>query len=264
MVSKIEKLLKVMSELRDPETGCPWDLQQSFKSIVPHTLEEAYEVAEAIETGDLNDLRDELGDLLFQIVFYAQLAEEQKAFDFNQIVDGIVDKLIRRHPHVYGDASVLDAEAQTQAWEQQKTGEREQKNATGGALWGIAKTLPAMTRAMKLQKRAAAVGFDWPDILPVYDKVREELDEVKVEIDQSAERSRIEDEMGDLMFACVNLARHAGINPETALRHANRKFERRFGGMETLVAEQEEQLSNLDLDAWQALWDAVKLGEKGQ
>lgn len=262
-MSNIEKLLGIMADLRNPETGCPWDLEQRFETIVPHTLEEAYEVAEAIENGDLTALRDELGDLLFQVVFYARLAEEQGAFNFDRVVDGIVEKLVRRHPHVFGDASVADTAAQTQAWELHKAKERNQKHG-GGTLAGVATTLPAITRAMKLQKRAARVGFDWPDISPIYDKVREELDELKVEIDQGGSQARIEEEMGDLIFACTNLARHAKVDPETALRCSNRKFERRFSRMEALAAEQGLSLTSLDLDAWETLWESVKTEEKGQ
>lgn len=262
-MSNIEKLLSIMRDLRNPDTGCPWDLEQRFETIVPHTLEEAYEVAEAIENGDLNELRDELGDLLFQVVFYTRLGEEQGAFDFNQVVDGIVEKLVRRHPHVFGDATVTDAAAQTQAWERQKAEERARKHGKG-TLAGIATTLPAITRAMKLQKRAARVGFDWPDISPIYDKVREELGELKEEVDQGGSQARIEEEMGDLIFACTNLARHAKVDPETALRRSNRKFERRFARMEALAAERGLSLFNLDLDAWETLWECVKTEEKGQ
>ena len=249
-----------MAELRHPEHGCPWDREQRFDTIVPHTLEEAYEVAAAIETGDMQELRDELGDLLFQIVFYARLAEEQAAFDFDAVVDGIVDKLVRRHPHVFGDAEVGDAHAQTEAWEAGKAAERADKHGTG-TLAGVALALPGLTRAVKLQKRAARVGFDWPDIKPVFDKIVEELEEVKLEIQQGAERARIEDEMGDLFFACSNLARHARIDPETALRQANRKFERRFARMERLATERQLVLAELDLDSWESLWETAKAAE---
>jgi ATP diphosphatase len=259
-LSKIEKLRAIMAELRHPERGCPWDLKQRFDTIVPHTLEEAYEVAEAIETGDLAELRDELGDLLFQIVFYARLAEEQGAFDFDAVVDAIVDKLVRRHPHVFADAEAGDTQALGEAWEAGKAAERAHKHGTG-TLAGVAHSLPAMTRAVKLQKRAARVGFDWPDILPVFDKIEEELEEVRLEIQQGAEQARIEDEIGDLFFACSNLARHARIDPETALRRANRKFEQRFAHMEALVAERQLDLATLDLDSWESLWLEAKAAE---
>jgi len=250
-----------MVALRDLETGCPWDQAQDFTSIVPHTLEEAYEVAEAIEAGDMDELRDELGDLLFQIIFYARLAEERGLFDFEQVAAGIVDKLIRRHPHVFAGATVSTAEAQTLAWEASKARERAEKAEDSSALAGVAVALPAMTRAVKLQKRAARVGFDWPDIMPVFAKVREELEELRVEIAVPGNKARIEEEMGDLLFACTNLARQAHIEPETALRHANRKFERRFAQMEMMAKVQGRDVSELDLDAWEALWENVKMGE---
>lgn len=250
-----------MAALRDPDKGCPWDLEQNFASIVPHTLEEAYEVAEAIETNDLKELRAELGDLLFQVIFYARLAEEQSLFDFDQVVEGIVDKLIRRHPHVFGDASVDSAEMQTEAWEASKALERSGKSGEAGTLSGVAKALPAMTRSVKLQKRAARVGFDWPEIAPVFDKVSEELGELQEEIAQGDTQARIEEEMGDLLFACTNLARHAHVEPETALRHANRKFERRFMQMEAKAKQDGLALADLDLDQWEQLWERVKADE---
>ena len=264
-MSNIEKLIGIMAQLRDPRQGCPWDLEQSFETIVPHTLEEAYEVAETIETGEISELCGELGDLLFQVVFYACLAEEQGLFDFGQIVDGIVDKLVRRHPHVFGDENIADAEAQTQAWETHKALERADKGGGVSALAGIANALPALTRAVKLQKRAAQVGFDWPTITPVFDKVLEELDEVKQEIilEEACGQNneRIEEEVGDLLFACTNLARHARINPETALRHSNRKFEKRFSRMEALAAENSLVIETLDIEQWELLWDQVKTEE---
>lgn len=259
-MSEIEKLRAIMAELRHPEHGCPWDREQRFDTIVPHTLEEAYEVAAAIESGDLQELRDELGDLLFQIVFYARLAEEQAAFDFDDVVTGIVHKLVRRHPHVFGDAEVGDARAQSEAWEAGKAAERADKHGAG-TLAGVALALPGLTRAVKLQKRAARVGFDWPDINPVFDKILEEMEEVRVEIRQGAEQARIEDEIGDLFFACSNLARHARIDPETALRQANRKFESRFAHMERLAAERQLVLTELDLASWESLWETAKAAE---
>jgi nucleoside triphosphate diphosphatase len=265
-MSEIEKLRDIMATLRDPKTGCPWDLQQNFASIVPHTLEEAYEVAEAIEMGDMGALQGELGDLLFQVVFYARLAEEQGAFDFSQVVEGIIDKMLRRHPHVFGETKVASVEAQNQAWELQKAKEREARAATGkaqGALAGVATTLPAITRAVKLQKRAARVGFEWPDIQPALDKVQEELNEITTEINSGGSTARIEEEMGDLLFACANLARQLNVEPESALRHANRKFEGRFSGMEQLAEAQGKRLSQLNVGAWLALWQTVKETESG-
>jgi len=268
-LSNIEKLRAIMAALRHPENGCPWDQEQNFTSIVPHTLEEAYEVAEAIENGDMAELRDELGDLLFQVVFYARLAEEQGDFDFDQVVKAIVDKLVRRHPHVFGDAQIADAEAQSKAWEAQKAQERAVKpDAPGvqgkmasnraGTLDGVAIALPALTRAAKLQKRAARVGFDWPDVSPVLGKVLEELNEVKAEITEGGGHAKLEEELGDLLFACTNLARHLEVEPETALRQANRKFERRFARMETMVQQQGVDITQLGLDAWEDLWCRVK------
>ncbi len=265
----IDKLRDIMAALRDPESGCPWDLAQDFASIVPHTLEEAYEVAEAIEVGDMNELRDELGDLLFQVIFYSQLAEERGLFDFEKVAAGIVDKLIRRHPHVFaaknGDITMTDAATLNSAWEAGKARERTAKVGGTGALTGVATALPALTRSVKLQKRAARVGFDWPDITPVFAKVEEELEEVREEVQADGalvhNQTRIEEEMGDLLFACTNLARMARIDPERALRQANRKFERRFVQMEARAAAQGHALSALDLDAWEALWEAVKAGE---
>ena len=274
-MSNIEKLREIMATLRHPEHGCPWDREQDFASIVPHTLEEAYEVAEAIENGDMAELRDELGDLLFQVVFYARMAEERGDFDFDQVVDAIVDKLVRRHPHVFSDAKIADAEAQTRAWEAQKAEERAAKRAgsgvagnagnvskeSTGTLEGVAIALPALTRAVKLQKRANRVGFDWPDVQPVLDKVLEELNEVKAEVAEGGGQARLEEEMGDLLFACTNLARHLRIEPETALRQGSRKFERRFARMEALAHQAGIPLSQLDLDAWESLWCRVKSEE---
>jgi ATP diphosphatase len=266
-LSNIEKLTEIMALLRDPERGCPWDLEQSFETIVPHTLEEAYEVVETIENGELSELCGELGDLLFQVIFYARLAEEKGLFDFAQIVEGIVDKLVSRHPHVFGDENIADAEAQTLAWERHKAQERANKNELAGTLAGIANALPALTRAVKLQKRATQVGFDWPTIEPVFDKVIEELDEVKQEINQvNTDKNndrRIEEEIGDLLFACTNLARHAGVNPETALRRSNRKFEKRFLHMETIAAENSLVLKKLGIEEWEQLWEQVKTKENG-
>ncbi|NOX75714.1 MAG: nucleoside triphosphate pyrophosphohydrolase [Gammaproteobacteria bacterium] len=248
-----------MSRLRNPDSGCPWDLEQGFESLVPHMLEEAYEVAETIETGRLHELNGELGDLLFQVVFYARLAEEQGRFGFEDVVEGIVHKLISRHPHVFGgDTPITTARQQSEAWEAHKARER----GGAGALAGVATSLPAMTRAMKLQKRAARVGYQWPDVGPAFDKILEELEEVRVEIEQKNARERVEDEMGDLLFACVNLSRMAGIDPETALRCSNRKFERRFAHMEATVDTEASDLTALSLAEWEGLWERAKADEQ--
>lgn len=261
-MSNLEQLLAVMAALRDPRAGCPWDRAQTAASLVPHTLEEAYEVAEAVARQDPAALRDELGDLLFQIVFYARLAEEEGAFRFEDVAAGIVDKLTRRHPHVFGDASVADAEDQTAAWEAHKAEERRTRLGQHGALDGVALALPALTRAAKLQKRAARVGFDWPEIAPVFAKVAEELDEVRQEVMARGPAERVAEEIGDLLFTCVNLARHAGVNPETALLQANRKFERRFARMEALAEAGAQGLAGLDADSLERLWQAAKDAER--
>ena len=230
----IQKLLDIMAKLRDPDGGCPWDVEQTFASIVPHTIEEAYEVAETIETGDMAALKDELGDLLFQVVFYAQMAKESGDFDFGAVVDAISNKMVRRHPHVFADAHIENAEAQTAAWEDQKHQERDADASESSALDGVVTALPALTRAFKLQKRAARVGFDWATPAPVAGKVREELAEIEAEIDDG-DPERLTDELGDLLFSCVNLARKLDVDPETALRGGNAKFDRRFRRMEALL-----------------------------
>jgi MazG family protein len=255
-MAAIERLLEIMQTLRDPQNGCPWDREQTFRTIVPHTLEEAYEVAETIERNDLAALRDELGDLLFQVVFYAQLAREQGLFDFEDVVAAINDKLQRRHPHVFGDVEINDAEEQTRHWEQLKAEERQaQSGETHSILDGIAHTLPAMDVAAKLQKRAARVGFDWPDYHGPVDKVKEELNELQVDW---ADAQKREEEMGDLLFTCVNLARHAGIDPEQALRGANRKFETRFRDMEQQLKAQGLEMDTTGAEALERAWEASK------
>lgn len=260
-MSDIKALLDVMARLRDPQNGCPWDREQTLSSLVPHTIEEAYEVADAIARSDMDELRDELGDLLFQVVFYARISEEQGDFAFADVVDAIRDKLIRRHPHVFAGADIVNAEAQTVAWEVHKASERRDKHGDG-TLAGIAQALPALSRAAKLTRRAARVGFDWPDLPPVFDKMQEELDELRHEVGQAdIDPDRVEDEMGDVLFVASNLARKAGIDPEVALRRANAKFERRFAAMEALAAADGVSLDDLDLDRWEALWVRVKQGE---
>jgi ATP diphosphatase len=251
----IDDLLQIMAQLRAPGTGCPWDLQQDFHSIVPYTLEEAYEVADAIEQGNPAALKEELGDLLFQVVYHAQMAQEAGWFDFNAVVEGICEKMVRRHPHVFADDDIETAEAQTAAWEVHKQRERGQQDS---ALDGVPLALPALTRADKLQKRASRVGFDWPSIHGVSDKVEEELEELREEIKNNAGADALMDEAGDLLFAAVNLVRHAGIDPEAALRQGNRKFSRRFRMVERLSEAAGKTVAVTDLDTLDRYWDEVK------
>jgi nucleoside triphosphate diphosphatase len=261
--SPVERLVRIMARLRDPEGGCPWDVEQDFASIAPYTIEEAYEVADAIDRGDFDDLRDELGDLLLQVVFHARMAEEAGHFGFDDVATAIAEKMVRRHPHVFADAVFADAAAQTDSWESLKRAEREAAgDGDGSALAGIARGLPEWQRATKLQKRAARVGFEWPDIGPVVDKLHEELEEVRTELDNGGSPERIEDEIGDVLFVCVNLARHAGVDAGTALRRANAKFERRFRTMERLAAARGQTLPGLDLAAQEALWREAKDEER--
>ena len=267
----IQRLLTIMARLRDPQGGCPWDLKQTFATIAPYTVEEAYEVADAIDRGDLDDLKDELGDLLFQVVFHARRAEEQGAFDFRDVVAAISDKMERRHPHVFAGMSIADSDALNAMWDAEKKKERLAKHgdaADASALAGVARGLPEWQRAVKLQKKAANVGFDWPGPAPVIEKLKEELEEVRVEFDALAAspgsadvRDRLEDELGDLLFVAANLARHAKVDPGAALRRANHKFERRFRAMETMAAADGVQLSDLPLDAQDAYWNRVKAAE---
>jgi ATP diphosphatase len=257
----IDQLLAIMATLRDPERGCPWDIKQNFATIAPYTIEEAYEVADAIDRRDYADLRDELGDLLLQVVFHAQMAQEAGHFDFGDVVEAISTKMIRRHPHVFGDASVEDADAQTRAWEELKRAERAAKGeADDSALAGVSRGLPEWQRALKLQKRAATVGFDWPSVEPVIDKLHEEIDEVRAEF-ASGDAERLTDEIGDLLFVCVNVARHAKVDFSQALRGANAKFERRFRRMEQLGASN-GGLAGMTLAEQDALWDRAKAEEK--
>ncbi len=259
----IDRLLDIMARLRDPEGGCPWDIEQDFASIAPYTIEEAYEVADAIERRDFADLRDELGDLLLQVVFHARMADEQDRFNFDDVATAIGDKMVRRHPHVFGDMQVADSASQTVAWEDLKATERAAKAGTGEApsvLAGLPAALPALLRAAKLQKRAARTGFDWPDAAPVFAKIEEELAEIKAEL-PGGDRGRIEDEIGDLLFTCVNLARHLGIDPETALRRGNAKFERRFGVVEATLRARGTSPAEAGLDAMEAIWTEAKARE---
>lgn len=253
----MHRLLGIMERLRDPERGCPWDLKQDFSSLVSHTLEEAYEVAETIELEQYDELRDELGDLLFQIVFYAQLGAEQKRFDFEAIANAIADKLERRHPHVFGDQVVDNEQQQSAAWESHKAAERAAKsNGPVSALTGVSSALPSLSRAQKLQRRAQRVGFDWPDVDGVMDKIEEELAECRAEL--HGERQRLQEEVGDLLFACVNFARHLGVDAETALRRANRKFEHRFQAMEQHLTRKGIEIQGATLEQMDAAWDAIK------
>ena len=257
----IEKLLYVMARLRDPQGGCPWDVQQDFASVAPYTIEEAYEVADAIDRGDRDDLREELGDLLLQVVFHARMAEEEGSFAFNDVVEGICEKMVRRHPHVFGDAVVADAAAQTRAWEAHKRSEQAGREDQS-ALAGVAAGLPEWMRALKLQKRASAVGFEWADAQPVLDKLHEEVEEVRAEFNQGADPARLLDEIGDVLFVAINVARHAGVDPSAALRHANAKFERRFRFMESAAAARGTSLAALDLATQEQLWSDAKRQER--
>ncbi len=261
----LARLLNVMARLRDPAGGCPWDLEQSFATIAPYTIEEAYEVAEAAEHGDIDALKDELGDLLLQVVFHARMAEEAGHFAFNDVARAIAEKMIRRHPHVFADAKVAGAAAQTQAWEEQKAAERRTKATAKGraesALDGVGVGLPALTRAEKLQKRAARVGFDWAEAAPIFDKIDEEIGELRREIADGGKPARLEDELGDLLFAVVNLARHLKLDPEQALRGASRKFERRFRRIEERLAAAGKSPEAAGLDEMEAEWQRVKAEE---
>jgi ATP diphosphatase len=271
-MATMDDLLAIMSALRNPEGGCPWDLQQNFSTIAPYTIEESYEVADAIDRDDMPALCDELGDLLFQVVFHAQMAREAGHFGFDDVVAAICDKMRRRHPHVFGADAAANAnavtgpegrtvEAQLVAWEALKRAERTARGEDDrSALAGISRGLPEWQRALKLQKRAATVGFDWPDVAPVFDKLHEEIDEVRSEFATGSDPARLTDEIGDLLFVSVNLARHAKVDVSAALRHANAKFERRFRRMETLAGE--AGLAALDLAAQDALWDVAKAEER--
>ena len=258
----LPRLMEIMRRLRDPDTGCPWDIEQDFASIAPYTIEEAYEVADAIARNDMNDLRDELGDLLLQVVYHSQMAQEAGAFNFDDVVASISQKMFNRHPHVFGNESRdKSAAQQVQDWEQIKAAEREGKPETTSALDGVAVGLPALTRAVKLQNRAARVGFDWPETSMVVDKIAEESREL-VEARDTLGQEEIEEEFGDLMFVMANLARHLGIEPETAMRSANTKFTRRFNGVEALLKEKGKAPETSNLEEMDALWNEVKRREK--
>ena len=265
----IQRLIDIMARLRDPDGGCPWDLEQDFASIAPYTVEEAYEVADAIDRSDMGDLRGELGDLLLQVVFHARMAEEAGHFAFGDVVQAICDKMVSRHPHVFGGTEVADAEAQTLEWEEHKRREREARGETDdSALAGVSRGMPEWMRAVKLQNRAARTGFDWPGPGPVIEKLREETGEVEAEFaavkdapDDAVARDRLEDEIGDLLFVAANLARHAKVDVGSALRRANLKFERRFRAMEALARADGAALEDLPLAAHEAYWARAKQGE---
>jgi MazG family protein len=256
----IDRLLAIMAQLRDRERGCPWDIEQNFATIAPYTIEEAYEVGDAIERGDMAALKDELGDLLLQVVFHARMAEEGGLFAFKDVAAAIADKMVRRHPHVFGDAEIESVAAQNDAWETHKAAERQAKgDADASVLAGVALALPALLRAAKISKRAARISFDWPDARAVLPKIAEEIAELEHEMNSGGAPAALEEEMGDLLFATANLARKLDIEPETALRRATAKFERRFRQVETLAA---ERAVGRDLDALEALWQEVKRTER--
>jgi len=261
--SDIARLIEIMAALRTPGSGCPWDLEQNFGTIAPYTIEEAYEVADAIARGNLDDLKDELGDLLLQVAFHARMAQEQGAFDFGDVVEAVTTKLIRRHPHVFADADGKTAEAVKGLWERIKAEERAGRGEAEpkGALAGVPLALPALTRALKLQDKAGRVGFDWNDPRAVLAKIREEAGEIEAELDK-ADKSKASAEVGDLLFAVVNLARHLNADPEDILRATNRKFERRFASIEAALAARGKRPADATLAEMDALWDAAKAAEK--
>lgn len=260
--SAMERLLAIMARLRDPQTGCPWDLEQNFKSIAPYTIEEAYEVADAIARDDMGDLKGELGDLLFQVVFHSQMASEAGHFDFDDVANAISDKMLRRHPHVFADAEERDAQSQTQAWEAQKAAERSEKGNDNSVLADLPLALPSLTRALKLTRRAARIGFDWPNALRVLEKFEEEAQELREAI-AADDTENIAEEIGDLLFVCANLARKLDVEPEEALRAANAKFERRFRGVERALEQAGKAPGTATLDEMEALWEAEKGYERG-
>src|SRR5690606_4580532 len=255
----MQRLLAIMARLRDPDGGCPWDLEQDFSSIAPYTIEEAYEIADAIERGDLAELKDELGDLLFQVVFHARMAEEQDVFAFADVVQAVCEKMIRRHPHVFGDEEQRTAGAVAGRWEESKAAEKASKGTTSQSILDdVPLALPALSRAVKLQNRAARVGFDWPETRQVIDKLNEEMLELADEISKGGDPDRLEDEMGDLLFVYANLARHMKLAPGAALRRANAEFRRRFGWSEGSLAAQGKKPEECSLEEMEALWNEAK------
>lgn len=265
--AELDRLLEIMARLRDPATGCPWDLEQNFRSILPHTIEEAYEVADAIESDDMPALVGELGDFMFQVVFYARMAQEAGHFAMVDVLKSINNKMIDRHPHVFSTMAIDTAAAQTVAWESHKAAERARLATASGrapsALDGVITGLPALARADKLQKRAARVGFDWRDAGDVTAKIEEELTEVRAEI-AGGDAAKLDEEIGDLLFAVTNLARHLGVEPEGALRRANAKFERRFRAVEAILAEDQLDPASAGLARMEQAWNAVKISEKNK
>ena len=262
MTRNIDRLIDIMAALRDPETGCPWDVKQDFTTIAPYTIEEAYEVADAIERGDMDDLKDELGDLLLQVVFHARMAEESGNFAFNDVAGTIADKMIRRHPHVFGDESAETPDAAKVSWEETKARERAEKGLDESALDGVATALPALIRAEKLSKRAARVGFEWPTVDMVFRDMEEEIEEIQHELRVGGGPDRLEDEVGDLLFCVANLARFVGVDPEKALRSTNDKFDRRIRAVESSFKQEGRSLKDCSLDEMDARWDVVKRTER--
>ncbi len=266
MTTQMKRLTDVMARLRNPDGGCAWDLDQDFKSIAPHTIEETYELVEAIESGDAKAIKEELGDVLFQVVFYAQIGSDAGLFDLESVAASVADKMIERHPHVFGERNANTAHDVATNWEADKEAKRKAKAATEGrvlsVLDDVSSALPAATRAVKLQKRAARVGFDWAKSREVIAKIREEIDELEKEIDNNSAHDFLEDELGDVFFAVTNLARKLDIDPETALRRTNQKFERRFRGIESMLAEQGRNITDASLDEMEAIWNKIKSAEK--
>ena len=266
MSKNLDRLLDVMARLRDPKSGCPWDLEQNFKTIAPYTLEETYEVVEAIEAGDPKGMADELGDLLFQVVFHAQMGKEAGLFTFDEIAGHVADKMIERHPHVFGDRDAKTAEAVLTNWEADKAKKREAaaraENRPASVLDGVTTSLPAITRSVKLQNRAARVKFDWTDARDIIAKIKEETAELEAELDAKSGKDAVEDEFGDLFFALVNLARRLEVDPESALRRTNRKFERRFREVEKRIASQGRNMADASLDEMEKIWVDIKTEEK--
>lgn len=256
--SQIQRLLQIMERLRDPENGCPWDLEQTMQSIASHTIEETYELVEALEIGDIEEVKGELGDLLFHIVFYAQMAKEQHQFNFEDIAATVANKMLRRHPHVFADNVVNSAKQVEQQWELIKQQEKPDKSVNQSALNKVSKALPAITYAYKIQKQAARLGFDWPEIKPVLAKLKEEVVELEDEINNPQSKDNIADELGDVMFSCINLARHLDLEPETVLRQANRKFIQRFEQIEKHFNFDQKLIKNSSLDELEDLWIKAK------